>query len=394
MNENNSKHNIYRSIMLILVTAIVTFMITSVTVYNFIKVKYSSTELINYLSKIKLIIDKYYLNNVDEKKLMQGAIKGYVEGLEDEYSEYFTSEEMKDFTETTLGNYVGIGIYMTKNTKDNTIMVINPIAESPAYEAGILPGDIISKIDGKTYTGDQMTEAANYIKGEEGTKVNLEIIRDDKTLTFEIERKNIKINHINSKVLSGNIGYLGLTSFDEGTADEFKQKYEELQKKGIKSLIIDLRNNGGGLVKDALEIAEMMTKKDETLLITVDKDNKEEVTKSKKDPTINMSIILLTNEYTASASEILAGALKDNSKAQIVGKTTYGKGVIQQLLTLEDGTGLKITTNEYYTPSKNKINKVGIKPDYEVELPENLQNKLVIDEKQDTQLQKAVELLK
>lgn len=185
-----------------------------------------------------------------------------------------------------------------------------------------------------------------------------------------------------------------ISTFDEGCSEEFKQKYDELKKQNIQSLIIDLRNNGGGIVDEALEIADYMTDKNATLLITKDKNDKEEIKKAKQSKYIDMNIIILTNENTASASEILAGAVKDNNVAKLVGTKTYGKGVIQELLTLNDGSGLKITTNEYYTPNRSKINKVGIEPDEKVELPEEYQKIIDIPEENDTQLQKAVELLK
>ena len=194
--------------------------------------------------------------------------------------------------------------------------------------------------------------------------------------------------------MQNNIGYIEFSSFDEGTANEFKAKFEELSKQGIKSLIIDLRNNGGGIVDEALEIADYILAKDDVILYEVDKNNKEKIEKAKNDPIINMPIVVLTNENTASSSEILAGALKDHNKAKIVGKKTYGKGVIQQLLTLPDGSGLKITAEEYLTPNKTKINKIGIEPDEKVELPDTVKNVLTIEEKDDTQLQKAIEMLK
>ena len=184
-------------------------------------------------------------------------------------------------------------------------------------------------------------------------------------------------------MLENNIGYIGFNSFDENTAAEFKTKYKELEKQGIKSLIIDLRNNGGGIVDEALEIADYITDKDSVLLYEVDKNNNEKVEKSENDPMIKLPIVILTNENTASSSEILAGALKDLGKAKIVGVKTYGKGVIQQLLTLPDGSGIKITSEEYLTPNKTKLNKVGIEPDEEVQLPEESKSKLVIDEKED-----------
>ena len=225
-------------------------------------------------------------------------------------------------------------------------------------------------------------------------KVTLEVLRGTQTLKFDITREKVKVNQVEGKVLSNNIGYIQFTSFDETTADDFKSKYDELAKQNIKSLIIDLRNNGGGIVDQALQIADYITDKDSVLLYEVDKNGNEKVKKSEQDPIINMPIVILTNENTASASEILAGALKDLGKAKIVGTKTYGKGVIQQILKLNDGSGLKITIEEYQTPNRNKINKVGIEPDEKVELPDNLKNQLVINENEDTQLQKAIELLK
>lgn len=405
--EENRKQRIYKVIMLVILTAVVTFIITTIIMYQIfstkqlvgnLKVTDTSTSntsaLAATLKNFRTLLDKKYLGEIDEQKLTEGAIKGYIEGLDDPYSEYFTKEEMKDFEETTMGNYVGIGIYMVKNTKDNTIVVLAPVQGGPAEKAGLKTGDVITKVDGKDYDGDSMSEASNKIKGEEGTKVKLEIQRDGKIMEFEIERQNVKLNHVESKKLEANIGYLKLSTFDEGCGQEFKTKFEELKKQGITSLIIDLRNNGGGIVEEALEIADLMVDKDQTLLITTDKNGKEEVKKSKADKTINMPIILLTNENSASASEILAGALKDLNAAKIVGTKTYGKGVIQELLTLSDGSGLKITTNEYYTPNHNKINKVGISPDVEVKLPEEEQDKVTVEESKDTQLQKAIEILK
>ena len=401
--EENKKQKIYKIIMLIFVTALVTALITSVIVYNYAisgsLVKYinsssETSDIEKSINKIKKIIDEHYLGDVDESKLKDGALKGYVEAVGDEYTEY-TKEEMDSFEEDTLGNFTGIGIYMVKDTENNVIKVLTPIDGTPAYNAGIQPGDIISKVDGVEYTGEQMTEAANKIKGEVGTTVKLGIIRRTENLEIEIKRENIKINHVESKTLNNNVGYLKLSTFDEGCADEFKQKYDEINaNQNIKALILDLRNNGGGLVEEALNIADYFTDKDSKLLITVDKKEKEEIRKAKQSKYIKVPVVVLINENTASASEILAGALRDNGIAKIVGTKSYGKGVIQEVLTLQDGTGIKITTNEYFTPNKTKINKVGIEPDETVNLPETVKNVLTVEEKDDTQLQKAQELLK
>lgn len=396
---------IYKYIMIIVITAFVTFLATSIFISNYytggnidniflLNSGETSSETITSLNAIRTMIDKYYLGEIDEQKLKEEALKGYVAGLEDEYSEYITASEMEEYKTQLLGNYVGIGIYMIQNQEYNLIQVLSPIEESPAAEAGILPGDFIKSIDGIEYTAGDMTTAANKIKGEEGTKVELVIIRENKELKFELTRKKVLTNPIAEEILNDNIGYLEISSFDQGTSEEFKTKFEDLKNKGIQGLVIDLRNNGGGIVSEALAIAECIADKGSTLLITVDKNNKQEITKSSKDPMINMPVVILVNENTASASEILAGALKDLNKATIVGTKTYGKGVIQQIVTLTDGSGLKLTIEEYFTPNKNKINKIGIEPNIVVNLPESVQNSLLLQRKDDTQLDKAIEILK
>lgn len=398
---SEKRQRIYKSIMLVVIVAVITFITTTLLMYKYIggNIKYipisaNDGGISNTLAGFKKIIDQKFLGQIDDEKVMQETIRGYIKGLDDPYTEYMTKEEMEEFTQDVMGNFTGIGIYLTKDTDKNAVVVISPIKDTPAHKAGILPGDIITKVDGISYTGEQLTEASNKIRGEIGSKVTLEILRDNKTLTFEITRDNIKINHVEGKMLEGNIGYIEFNSFDEGCSEEFKTKLEELKKQNITSLIIDIRNNGGGLVDEALDIADYIVEKDKNLLITVDKKQNEEIAKSKKEPIINVPVVILMNESSASASEILAGALKDNGKATIVGEKSYGKGVIQELLTLTDGSGLKITTNEYFTPNRNKINKVGITPDVEVELDESIKDQLVIEEKDDTQLQKAIEILK
>jgi len=403
--EEEKFQKIYKIIMLVVITGFITFLVTSISVSNYYMSGKSDRVLVLgstsnnsntmvSLNAIEKIIDKYYLGEQDEQKLTQGAIKGYVEALGDPYSEYITADEMEEYKQQLLGNYVGVGIYMIENTEYNLIQVLSPIKDSPAYEAGILPGDLIKSINGVEYTAENMTEAANDIKGEEGTTVKLTIIRGKEEKEFELTRRTVITNPINAEVLENEIGYLEVSSFDQGTAKEFKEKFKELQQKGIKSLIIDLRNNGGGIVSEALDIADYITEKGEKLLITVNKDGEEEISKSESKPIINIPVVILVNENTASASEILSGALKDLNKATIVGQKTYGKGVIQQILTLTDGSGLKLTIEEYFTPNKNQINKIGIEPHHIVELPETMQNPLLLTREDDTQLDKAMEILK
>ena len=397
--KTEKSNRIYKTIMLVLLTAIITFIITSISMYNVlgkktIKTLTNSSSIESTFNNFKKFIEKKYIGTIDEEKMLESAIKGYVEGLDDEYSEYITKEEMKEYMEETNGKYVGIGVYISNNTQTNQIVVLMPMKGSPAEEAGMKSGDIITKIDGVEYKGEDLSKASNALKQEEGPKVKVEILRDNQTIELEIERKTIKINHVESEVINNSIGYIQISTFDDGCYDEFKQKIDELKTKNIKSLIIDLRNNGGGIVEEAINIADLFTTKNSTLLITTGKNTEEEITKAKKDKEIDMPIVILVNENTASASEILTAAIKENcDKVTIVGKTTFGKGVIQTIFTLTDGSGLKLTTNEYYTPKRNKINKIGIKPDVEVDFPEN-ESVYSIEKQKDTQLQKAIELLK
>lgn len=400
--EKNNTQKVYKIIMLVLIVIIVTSLITAFLTYQYLtssngigigKTNSSLSGLEYTLSQFRSELERKYIGEINDEDLIEGAIKGYVAGLGDPYTVYYTKEEMDDIMQETNGNYVGIGIYMTLDTEKNAILVLSPIENSPAEEAGLMPGDIITKVDGVSYTGDQLDEASNKIKGKEGTKVTLEILRGEETKTFEIERRTVLISHITTKVLENNIGYIAISDFEGGCADEFREKYLELEKQGITKLIIDIRDNGGGIVDEALEIAEMITDKGSTLLITTDKNEKEDVTKSTSAPIINMPIVLLTNEYSASASEILAAALKENGKATLVGTTTYGKGIIQELHQLSDGSGLKITTNEYFTPNHNAIHEIGIEPDIEVELSDEAKAQLELPEEDDTQLQKAIEVL-
>lgn len=341
------------------------------------------------LKSFRKIINQYYIGDIDEKKIVDETIKGYINGLDDEYSEYMTENEWDDYQANALGNYVGIGIYMAKNSMGN-IVVIEPIEGSPAEEVGILAGDIIVEVDGESTVNMDASEVATKVKGEEGTKVNLKLLRNDEYLNFDVERKAIKVFHVKNKMLEKNIGYIKLSTFDEDCSTEFQNSYNDLQTQGAKKLIIDLRDNTGGLVDEALKIADLIVEKDKTLLLTVDSKKNKDKTVSKYEPIVNMDIVVLVNEYSASASEILVGALKDNNEAKVVGKKTYGKGVIQNVISMGDGSVLKLTTAEYFTPNEIKINKVGIEPDVEVEQIKEEKDQEEIDE----QLNKAIELLK
>lgn len=412
----NKKNTIYKNIMLIILTAFITFFITAYSMYTYFlnninlenldnSEEKSLSTIINtsqnskleqYLKKVKSTIDKYYLWNdkIDEEKLETGAVEGYVAALGDEYTEYIPADEMKEFTEEITGNFVGIGIYMVADEKSDRVVVYYPIPNTPAEKAGIKAGDLIVSVNGVEYTAKDLDTIADYIKGEEGTTVNLVVERDGKRLPFEITRAKVNTNPITIKVLDNNIGYLKLPSFDQGTADDFKEKVKELQGNGAKSLIIDLRNNGGGIVNEATDIADYLLDKGKTIISTSNNKDKKEVTYSKNDPIFDIPVVVLVNGNSASASEILVCSLQDNERATIVGTTTFGKGIIQTLLSLTDGSGLKITTDEYYTPKGTTIHKVGITPNEVVELPDDVKSIYAVEEDKDTQLQKAVELLK
>ena len=408
----NKKNRIYKTIMLVVLTAFVTFMITIFSLYTY----FSNTSLVSifdtstfesseetaktseiekYLKKIKTTINKYYLwkYNIDDEKLKDGAVKGYVSALGDEYTEYIPKDEMEAYTENITGNFVGIGIYMVADENSGRVVVYYPIPESPAEKAGIKAGDQIISVDGTEYTYEDFDKIADYIKGEEGTKVKLVIQRNDEKIELEIKREKINTNPITIEMLENNIGYLKIPSFDEDTANDFKEKIEELQNKGAKKIIIDLRNNGGGIVNEATDIADMLLEKGQTIISTVDNNNKKEVTYSKNKPEFTMPVVVITNENSASASEILACSLQDNERAKIIGTKTYGKGIIQTLLSLADGSGLKITTEEYYTPKGTTIHKVGITPNEEVKLPDTVKSVYSVTREDDTQLQKAIEIL-
>lgn len=401
--EKRNSQQVYKTIMLIIITVLITALVTTIVIYNFViksgKIAIKSEDnsslsgLEATLASFRSVLEEKYMGEIDDEALIEGAIKGYVSALGDPYTTYYTKEEMDELMEETNGNYVGIGIYMTLDLENNAIYVVKPMEGSPAEEAGIQAGDLITKVDGKEYSGEELDQASNAIKGEEGTTVKLEILRDGETQELEVERRKIVVSHIVEKKFD-NVGYLLIEDFDGGCAKEFEEKYKELESQGIDRLIIDLRNNGGGVVDEAVSIADMLLDKDDTILITKDKKGNEEITKSEHNPTITMPVVVLTNGYSASASEILVGALQDNERATIVGTKTYGKGVIQEVDRLNDGSGLKITIEEYYTPNKNEINKVGIEPDEEIDLSDEVKEQGTYTDEEDNQLQKAIEIIK
>lgn len=404
MNEEDKKYNVRVKV---IVAVMITFIITlcgTVVVYDkylsykglIIKDYESSGDIANDINLLKTVIEKKYKGEIDDSKLEQAALKGYIEGLGDEYTEFLTQDEWDDL-DSSLSDFVGIGVYMSQLKNSSDAVIIGVIDDdTPAGKAGIQAGDIIKEVDGEDVSGKGTEYVSSKVKGPEGTKVSMKVLRGDQEIEFTMTREQVKVYKIKHEMLENNIGYIDFDSFTDTSADEFKEAYNDLKNNGATSLIVDLRNNTGGYVKSALEIADLFVNSGKTLLITEDKAGNRTVQKSSNGKTIDMPVVVLVNEYTASASEILTGIFKDYGIAKVVGTKTYGKGVIQEVypdvLGTEIGGALKVTVSEYFTPNENKINKIGIIPDVEIELNED--DSVKITKENDAQLQKAIELLK
>ncbi len=397
--ENNKANKIYKVIMLILITGIVTFMITSIGMYNyFVKTNQGRIAVVESIEKngddysilnaklqiVKDYLKDNYIGELNLDKMIEGAIKGYVEGVGDDYTEYLSKDEYEELIVNVTGDFVGIGVYIYKD-KDGNLIVLAPMENSPSEEAGIEAGDRILAIDGENCNEMDINVASSKIKGEAGSTVELEIQRGTETLKKTVTRRTVEISDSASKILEGNIGYIVLSTFDTDCSKKIEKYMEEFQSKGINSVILDLRNNTGGVVEEAVKISELFIDKGNTVLRSYNKTEKETIIKSSSGKYKDINLVVLVNDYSASASEIVTAALKDNKAATIVGIRTYGKGVMQEIQPLFDGA-IKITIEEFKTPNGDKINKVGIKPDVEIEIDK--------DSNEDLQLQKAIEILK
>lgn len=385
--KNNKFLKIIAVVLLVITTAFVTRMIT-------IRQVLSSNENFGKVIVLEKYLRENYLYNKDikDENLEAGLLKGLVAGLGDPYSQYLTAEEMAKLSETTTGKFQGIGVIISPD-EDGTVTVISPIKGSPADRAGVESGDKILKINGKDFSAEKINEASKEMRGEKGTTVKILLLKKKnlKTEEVEIKREEIKIDSI-IKDKIGDLGYIGITMFDEETGRDFVKALNELTSEGVKGIILDMRGNPGGVVDAAVEIGEAILPK--TSFVTL-KDNKGEVVQDYKidDSYNDIKMVVLVNEGSASASEILAGAIRDLDRAKIIGKTSYGKGVVQNVMSLPGGDGLKLTTSEYFTPSGKSINKKGIVPDIEVDLPDDVEG-IGIDYKDtDTQLQKAIEVI-
>lgn len=351
------------------------------------------------IAKIQMLekyIKNHYLRDVSDEQFFEGQLKGTVEALEDPYSEYFSPEEMTQFMEATKGKFFGIGVQVGPG-EDNLITVISPIKGSPAEMAGIKAGDKIISVNGKEYMANEMEEAIKHIKGDKGTSVKLGILSMNDSQPglkeVEVERDEIKMDSILYKKIEDDFGYIGITQFEESTGEDFEKALLDLEKQSIKGLILDLRGNPGGILDEAVVISDLLLPEG-NIVSAKDKSGDEIFRYNSEKSQIKVPIVVLINKGSASASEIVAGALKDNKRATLVGEKSYGKGVVQTLIPIPGGAGLKLTTSEYFTPSGVNIDGKGIKPHVKVELPKDIKGIGTDYIDQDTQLQKAIEILK
>jgi carboxyl-terminal processing protease len=354
---------------------------------------YKSLDL---FSKVLYIVEKEYVEEVDGQNLVYGAIKGML-GTLDPYSVFLTPDVYKELKVDTVGRFGGVGLEIT--LQDGILTVVSPMEDTPAAKAGIHPGDRILKINGKSTKGMNLADAVARMRGSRKSKVNLTLYREGKKKPFDVtlEREVIQIKSVKGELLPDKIAYLRITSFQERTTDELKEKIKELEKQAggsFNGIILDLRNNPGGLLEEAVTVSDLFL--DKGVIVTTK--GRVEVTDERQASPggdyIKEKMVVLINRGSASASEIVAGALKDNGRAKTMGTQSFGKGSVQTVIDLGEGTGLKLTIAKYYTPSGVSINGIGIAPDYEVPLPKNFEGNLFLDPQKDPQRQAAIDFLK
>ncbi len=387
------------TILWMIITAVVVFLVTSFQytkmslgneVYDYYSDVSSSGDYdFDKLKKVLEIIDKEYLYSYDLEKIEDGAISGMLDALGDPYTAYYNVENTKNFLVETEGEYEGIGIYLTMDTEYELPIVLAVFKNSPAAEAGVLPGDYILEIEGESTKDKLLEEISTKVKGRPNTKVKIKFGRYDDNENYEeiekeITRKKIETNYFEDKILENNIGYISFEAFDEHAEEHFNDAYNKLVNKNeVEGLIIDLRNNSGGIVDVAEAIVDKIVPLGNITYI-VDKEGNKEYINSDSE-CIKIPLVVLINENSASAAEIMAAAVQDHSVGEIVGTTSYGKGLVQKFKSLGDGTYVKITISEYFSPNGKKINGVGVVPDVIVEDDKNTE--------EDEQLLKAIEII-
>lgn len=320
------------------------------------------------LGVLHSLIDESFLGEVDEKKLEEGLYEGYVSGLEDPYSVYYDAEDTKSFMESSEGEYSGIGAVMTQNKDSGIITLTHVYEDSPAMKAGLADEDILYKVEGKEVTGEDLTEVVSRIRGDKGTEVELTVLRGKKNeeVTVVAVRDTIETQTVQTRMLEDHIGYLSVSEFDSVTYNQYVKGLNDLQGQGMKALVVDLRGNPGGNLNTVCDILDLMLPKG-LIVYTQDKKGEKREMTSDEENQFTLPMTVLVNGNSASASEIYAGAIQDYGLGKIVGIQTYGKGVVQQIFDLRDGTCVKLTIAEYYTPKGRNINGTGITPDVKVE---------------------------
>lgn len=345
------------------------------------------------INDIMNLVKHKYVEEVDQEVLIEGAIRGMIDAIGDPYSTYMNPSEFKDFMISVDGSFEGVGLSLGYDESSSSIVVIAPIEGSPAFKAGIYPKDRIVKVDDVDLKSKNLDDAVKLMRGKKGTKVTIYVERPgvDEVLQFELVRDNIRLATVRHDILPGDIGYIKISSFDSYTSKEFKEAIDELENKGLKGIILDLRNNPGGSLQESVDVADRILGKG-LIVYTEDryKNKLEEYYSDEKK--LSLPLVVLVNENSASAAEIVAGAIQDHKAGIIVGNKTYGKGSVQELDPFVDGSGIKLTIAKYYIPSGRCIDGVGIEPDIKINLPDNI-NPFLVPVDKDVQLKKAIEIL-
>ena len=347
------------------------------------------------VEKIKGVLEKYYMGDIDYDKAMEGIYAGMINSLGDPYTVYFSAEQYQEFSLTTNGNYAGVGSTVTTNS-DGNVEFVKPFKNGPAYNAGILPGDILCEIDGENALGEEIDSVVAKIRGEAGTSVNIKIYRpkDSEYDNRTVVRDNVEEPTIEYEMLEGDIGYILCTEFDKVTEKQYLDAVDELTVQGMKALIIDLRDNPGGMLTTVTSMLDRILPKGKLLIYMEDKNGVREEYFSQSSKTVDVPIAVLINGNSASASEVFAGCLQDYGVATLIGTKSFGKGIVQSLIPLGDGSAIKVTTSKYFSPLGRNIHGVGFEPDIKVELDKELKTMIEIPKDQDNQLQTAVNFLK
>lgn len=350
----------------------------------------NASEIREKLSKIDAVINEYYLNEseIDEEKMIEGIYSGYVAGLGENYTTYYTAQEYADLMESSSGEYSGIGVSVSQSIETGVITIVNPFENGPGYEAGMRKDDILFAVEGEEVTGQDINSVVAKIKGEAGTTVDLTVYRPstDEYIDMTVERRVVQNPTVTYEMKDGNIGYIQVTEFDEVTVEQFGTAISDLQGQGMQGLVVDLRDNPGGLLSSVCDMLDRILPEGNLLVYTMDKDGNREEHYAEDEDSLDLPMIVLVNGNSASASEIFTAALQDYDKATIMGTTTFGKGIVQVILPLDDGSAVKVTQSQYYTPNGVCIHGEGVTPDIEVEYDASSEN--------DNQLDAALEQMK